>query len=219
MSMNLLPPRHRLRRDRARAARRWILAGVSETVLLIAAAVALHAFASIDDRSVHARILSLQTQLSDIDARKTDRAAVISRVQSQLQLRDAVNAPPDYSRLLAAVADALADQGMLTSLKSDITPAPTKAALLLDANGKPVKLDPYAAGVRLQVQLSGLVRSHDAITQVVDRLQHTGLFDEVRLIKSGRDGFLGADAFTFQITCTTTGAPVAPVGGPEGATP
>ncbi|HVX84470.1 MAG TPA: PilN domain-containing protein [Phycisphaerae bacterium] len=216
MSINLLPPRHRLRRARDRAARRWILAGSAESLLLIAAAVGLHAFASIDDRSVHARILSIQNELSDIDARKSERAAVIARVQSQLQLRDTVNAPPNYSRLLAAVADSLADQGMLTSLKCDLTPAPMKTTAVLDANGKPIKLDPYAAGVRLQLQLSGLVRSNDAITQVVTRLQHTGLFDEVRLIKSGRDGFLGADAFTFQITCTTAGAPV---GAAEGAAP
>mgnify|MGYP001597537077 CR=1 FL=1 len=207
MSVNLLSPHHRLRRRQRMVARRWVLIAVGQGLLLALAAVALHAFSRIDDRSVRGEITRIQTASAAINDRKAATAAGLTRIQADLRLRDTVNAPPDYARLLALLASGLADEGMLTSLRWDLDPAPTSTATPVDADGKPLKLDPYAGPLRLQVQLTGLVRNQASITRVVERIGQAGLFDEVRLVKSGRDAFQGSDAFSFQLSCLVVGAP------------
>ncbi len=213
MSVNLLSAHQQHRRRRRLAARRWTLAGLLQAALLAVAAVALHGLFAIDDRSVKGEIDRVGRDSREIETRKPDRAAALARVQADLVLRDTVNAPPDYSRLLAALSAALADDGMLTSLKWDLAPAPTSNVVPLNADGKPLKSDAFAGPVRLQVQLTGLVRTQAAITRVLDHLGQAGLFDEVRLVKSGRDAFKGDDVLSFQLACTTLGA------APAGAAP
>jgi hypothetical protein len=205
MSINLLPPAQRARRSKQRATARWVVGGIAECVLLGMAAAGLHVVSHVDDRSVRGELVKAEREMEEIEGRKAERAAVVGQLQAQMRLRDTVNGPANYGKLLEVIAAGVAEEGMLTSLKWDVAPAPTSTATAVDADGKPLKVDLYAGPVRLQVQLSGVVRNQASITRVVERIQKAGAFDEVRLVKSGRDAFGGADAVSFQLTCVTGG--------------
>jgi hypothetical protein len=188
-----------------RAVGRWIVGGVVEVALVAVAAVGLHVVSHVDDRSVRGEMAKVEREIEAIEGRKAERAAAAGKVQAELELRDTVNAPTDYSKLLAVVSAGMGDEGVVTSLKWEVAPAPTTAAAPVDADGKPLKVDAFAGPVRLSVQMTGLVRSQGTITRVVERIQKAGVFDEVRLVKSGRDAFLGSEAFSFQLSCVTGG--------------
>jgi hypothetical protein len=205
MSINLLPPGQRARRMKKRAAVRWMVGGMVEVALVAVSAVGLHVTSHVDDRSVRGEMVKVEREIEAIEGRKAERAAAVGRVEAEMQLRDTVNAPADYSKLLAVVSAGVGEEGVMTSLKWDVSPAPTTAAAPVDADGRPLKVDAFAGPVRLTVQMTGLVRSQAAITRVVERIEKAGVFDEVRLVKSGRDAFLGSEAFSFQLSCVTGG--------------
>jgi hypothetical protein len=54
------------------------------------------------------------------------------------------------------------------------------------------------------VELTGLVKEQPAIGRLVKSIHDAQLFDEVRLLKSSREGFMTSNAFSFQIECEIT---------------
>ncbi len=62
-------------------------------------------------------------------------------------------------------------------------------------------IDPMSGPMHVKLEMSGLAQTQPGVGIVVQRLQNTGLFDEVRLTKTSREGFLAADALAFQLTC------------------
>jgi len=56
-----------------------------------------------------------------------------------------------------------------------------------------------------RLDLAGLAQSQSAVSQFVLRLEKARVFDEVRLVQTGRKPFLKGEAVAFQLECSLTG--------------
>jgi hypothetical protein len=70
-------------------------------------------------------------------------------------------------------------------------------AVLRDIQLKPDSAQPR----RFTVELRGLATTQPAVSQFVLRLQQIGLFDDVKLLRTGREPVFNTSAVSFEITC------------------
>jgi hypothetical protein len=202
--INLLPPRYRQARRFAALRRRWIVAGGCYVLLLAIGSFGARAFDTLDDGSVRREIARLDKQSSETESRQKATMAELTRLAADRQLKEMVNSPVDYAVLLAALGKCVHEDAILTGLRWEVVPMATNERVAPGAEKKNV--DPYAGPVRLKVELHGLVKEQPAIGRLVRSIHDAQLFDDVRLVKSSREGFMTSNAFSFQIECEITAA-------------
>ncbi len=136
----------------------------------------------------HEEMRSLRRQISD--ARRKLAAA---RMRAK---------HPDWSLLLAMLAGHVSDELILErcclrpvkpgSQDAGRTPAPGGTA-------------PGGQVERYVLELTGLARSQTAVSQFVLRLEKSGVFREVRLVKTHRREFRNAKVVGFRVECSLSG--------------
>jgi Tfp pilus assembly protein PilN len=187
--VNLIPQPRMLRKRLARRARNWGLALAVYVVLLGAVvAVALSSREPLvipDDSGVRTRITHLTADFAQVDQELAD-----ARFKHAAALE--LTGHPDWSALLAVLGDTLGDDVVARDVK--LTQQPTTST-----SPRQYTLD-----------LRGLAKSQAAVTGFVTRLEETHLFDQVRLLRTGREPFLTGSAVTFDLQCPLTDAPRGP---------
>jgi hypothetical protein len=200
--INLLPPRYRQSRRFAGLRRRWVIVGGCYIVVLALGSLGARAFDTLDDASVREEITRLSKRAGETESRQKPIMVELTRLAADRQLKDLVNSPVDYAVLLAAIGNCVKDEAILTGLRWEVMPTSTERVAPPQPAGEKRKApDPFAGPVRLKVELTGLVQEQPAIGRLVRRINEAGLFDEVRLVKSSREGFMTSNGFSFQIEC------------------
>jgi hypothetical protein len=200
-AINLLPPKYREKRRMGMIRKRWIITGGCYVLLLAAGGLAARGFDTIDDNSVRTQIAKMGAQATQAEARQKTIMTELTRLSADRQLRELVNSPVDYAILLAGLGKCVHEDAILTGLRWEVMPAAAPDRVMAGPGEKTKLADPFAGPVRLKVEMTGLVQEQPAIGRLVRRIHDSGLFDQVRLVKSSREGFLSSNAFSFQIEC------------------
>ncbi len=181
--VNLVPMERRLARRRRARTRLWVGVGATYGSLWVGAAVAAIVVFTTDNRS-------LRADLSD-GAREVDKSQVtvsglradLVEATAALEASQAVGRQPDWSVLLALLADSLGEAVVLRRCK--LTPMGGH-----DGAGEVIKLE-----------VGGLAQSQQAVAQVILRLEQTPLFRSVKLIDTRREPFRDTHAVAFRAEC------------------
>ena len=171
--VNLIPaPRLQAQRRMTRLCRWGAACGVYGAVIVCAAAVG-QMTSSQGHVALEAQAAELHRQTQeDLEAVKRIRPE-LAATTAALQVAQRVGEQPDWSLLLALVADRLGDDAVLSSCR--IHPAPK--------------------GYRLS--LTGLARSHAAVLGCIQSLEATGICASVTLLETHQEPFGTGEAVVF----------------------
>jgi len=189
--INLLPARRRqILRTRA-LLRIWTVVLPAYCVLLLAVCVAarmvLTAPGSADDRELQsARQSARQTEVSLAVAKKD-----LASLQTKQRMVSTFIDQPDWAAFLRLIGKPLGDNLVLREVKLQQTSANQRG---------PTAASPRSAGA-FRLELRGLARSQIDLSSYVKGLEETGLFDEVNLLRTGREPFLTGTATSFERNC------------------
>jgi hypothetical protein len=175
-------------------------------LLLVSAALAIRVFSDSSGSSVKQERLSTDKSIQEYEAAITQLRGKLAQANEKLRISRAILNQPDWSKLLALLADELGHDIVLNhcglaALNSDVTNAadnqqsgPAKVGTESPAGAIPVQR-------RYGLKLVGFGRSQGSVSQFVLRLERTGIFETVRLLNSYRQDFLGDQAITFSLDC------------------
>ena len=199
ISVNLIPM-HRRQQRRLRARRAgWIIAASAYAVLLTGT-YGIWRYAWSDDSDLGSRIAKLQDGIDETN-RNIERVGFsLNETRVSLIIEQSVNGQPDWSMLLAMLADLRGDDIVLKNCLVDAASETIRERAPEPAVG--VIAAPQVAGPeRAVVRLQGYGRSQAVVAQFVLRLEQAGLFDDVSLVKTNREPFMDDHAMSFQVDC------------------
>src|SRR5690349_15777716 len=188
-AVNLMPTWRRQQRRRRARRRAWAVIASIYAVLLAFVYVGWRMVWADDDSDVSQQLALVR---GDIDA--TDKAIAqlrseVRKRQMTLQVTDSIAGQPDWSILLALAAKLRDDDVVLNRCD-------------LDTGGRPATALPGAPSASpLLFHVQGFGRTQAAVSHFALRLEHTGLFQSVTLMKSNREPFLASEAVAFRIEC------------------
>jgi Tfp pilus assembly protein PilN len=177
--INLIPAHRRAAQQRRRRLRVWIGATVGWTGALLAVCAGVRYGTSSGIESTAANELrAVQSHIDDVNGRLGSLKKQLAEMQSRQQTAVSITDQPDWSILLSLLAGV------------------REEAVLREVTLRP---DPASRSIMLSVR--GFCRSQAEVSQFVLRLQQLGLFDEVKLLRTGREPVLNTAAVTFDVSC------------------
>lgn len=198
-SVNFIPMRRREARKLQARKRGWTLAAVVYGSVLALACLVWRAAWSADARDLGHELSTVRAEVDETNRAIAQLRASLSAARQTLSLNRAVAGQPDWSQLLAIVADERGDDVVLNRVAVDAPPDTGADAAKGAAVTKPLFL-----------RVGGYGRTQGAVSQFVLRLEQTGLFESVSLIKTNREPFLATDAVAFKLDCQLKSANTAP---------
>ncbi|HWE93454.1 MAG TPA: hypothetical protein VG269_05715 [Tepidisphaeraceae bacterium] len=201
-SVNLIPAP---RRDAKRLRRhmRWCMAacGACATAVIVAA-VGCRVIWGGGEPGLDRQLTIAEEEVRRADASfaaaRTELAAANAAAAADRQIAG----QPDWSLLLALVADRAGKEVVLKSLAVGPRPGPAIEVKPIPVPGKGASPAVAAPPRGLVLTASGLGKSQPAVTQFVLRLERTGLFARVRLLDTSRESFLADEATAFRLECS-----------------
>ena len=183
-TINLIPtPRLLRKRVRARV-RGWVIGlAIYSLALGMGCAVAITGkppVVAVDDSGVHVRITQLT---ADLDAANRELADARVRHAATLTL----TAQADWSDLLAVLGAKLGDEVVLREVR------------LAQARSQTVR--------QYTLEIRGLARTQESVSRFVAALEEMKLFEQVRLLRTGREPFLADSLITFDVECSLSDGP------------
>jgi len=215
--INLIPSA----RQKARAKRRhlalWILSGVAYCGILSTVYVACYVAWASPIRPMEDEIAKAEASESEMEHALNATKSQVDDLLQQLDSAHSVSHQPDWSTLLALVSDTLGPDIVLTKcdLKRTGGDLPTENASSSSAKGASNTTPPKPTNPKFKppppepptwsLIASGLGRSPASVSQFSLRLESTGLFERVTLIKTMREPFKDREATSFNIECQLKG--------------
>jgi Tfp pilus assembly protein PilN len=200
--VNLIP-RHRMER-RARRGRVfvWCVIGAIYAAALLGACVVAGMAAGKDTSALRGDLDHLGKLLAESESRHKTIHRALDQNATRLASAREVSDHPDWSLLLAAVADQLGDDVVLQNIH--VTARPDGRAAMAPRVAGPASPEAMA------MELRGYAGTQPAVSALLVRLQDMGLFTDVKLVRSAREPFLTGSAVAFQVHCTISGEEGAP---------
>ena len=118
-------------------------------------------------------------------------AEELDQAQRKLQMAQSVGQQPDWGSVLKVVAQNLGDQIVLDGCRLRKPPPVGESPANTDSSDGSFLLE-----------LSGCAKAQADVSAYLLRLEQTGLFGKVKLVKTARELFLGQQAVVFQLECT-----------------
>ncbi|MDD4891470.1 MAG: PilN domain-containing protein [Phycisphaerae bacterium] len=194
--VNLMPQVRRHAKARKARIVRWSTALGTYGFLLLVGYVASVHYVKADTRPLDTEARELDSKLATTKQTVAALSRELAQVQAKLRTAQSVGQQPDWSRLLALLAQNTSENIVLDVCrlrrvaKADAPAAP----------GAP-KADP-SADSRLVLELDGFAKSQSNVPEYVLRLEEVGLFDKVKLVKTSRQDFLKNKTVAFSLECT-----------------
>ena len=186
-SRNLIPPSRLFQRQTRRVLRRWVL------IVAIYAGALLAGYGVLQGRmnvGVHdgsgelqaaSQVIAQGRKILDAQQRR------LSAVLIEQAANRSVGHQPDWSILLSALAGELGDEVVFRGCRVECAlPAGTGTAVNQQA----------------AVKLDGLGKTQQSVSKFILRLEESGLFDQVKLVRTTREAMGDATAIAFQLTCS-----------------
>jgi hypothetical protein len=178
--VNLIPMARQHAKLQRKHLRRWAVCGASYAALLVSACVGARLAWSRDYLANAALLSQSGSRIAELNGTLHRVQQQLAAVQATRHAAQAISDQPDWSILLAILAGSSGDDVVLREVR-----------LNADASSKQ----------DLLLSLRGFGTTQPAVSQFVLRLQDTKLFDEVKLLRTGREPILAASAVTFEISC------------------
>jgi hypothetical protein len=146
------------------------------------------------------------------DIARTERAMAemrnsLAAAQSTLRAHEAIANQPDWSVLLAVLAQKIGDDVVLKGIR--VHPAgataaagrtdPRRTTVMATPSGGPGGAGGEAPFV---LEASAMAKTHAAANRFVLELERTGLFAKVTLLDTAREPFLVGEAIAFRLECS-----------------
>lgn len=197
--VNLIPLQRIRARQRRRRVRWWALGcGAYGAVLLaVGAGSILLRDAAADGAAV--RIAELDARIQASEASLAAVRLELAQRRAVLRVNEAVSDQPDWSILLALLAEKVGEGVALESC--ELTPQAAPAA----ADGKPSA----AAPALYKLSVRGFGRDQGAVSAFVLGLEESRLFDHVKLLETKRTPLLAGEAVSFTVECELVESPEA----------
>lgn len=208
--VNLIPQARREAKRQRRRLRRWGVVLTTYGLALALVSSMLHMFGQMDNRALASQLEGLAAGIEKSQGDQKTIRTELKRAKTIWQSNHAVGDQPDWSVLLALLARHVGDDVVLRSC----TLAPSTGAEAVASNTQsgrksttlntpaPSRASTSQDPDQFRLELTGLGRSQNAITQFVLHLEQIKLFDKVRLVETRREPFLSSDAVAFRIECS-----------------
>lgn len=204
-SLNLIPKWRRERRKLRARRKAWVIAGCVYAGLLSIGYAGWRFAWHDDERDMAATLTIARHDVEEMTHNIALLRGAAGKTRRALAVTEALLGEPDFSVALALAGRLRGDEVVLNRCSLD---AATKGATSLPG-------DP-AGPPRFSVQ--GFGRSQAAVSQFALRLERSGLFQSVSVLKSNREPFLSGEAVAFRLECLLrTDAPES--ASPEKTTP
>lgn len=192
--VNLIPSDRLRLRQRRRRLRRWAAATAAWAMLVFSACVAAYLAGDGGYAAFADELTGTQRQLDQLNMKLTELKQRLDLAQTALQTVRDLSDQPDWSILLALLGESMGQRVVLREiqLQGEVPASPV-------SSGRSSANDTRSDQFRLH--LRGLAISQTDASGFVLRLQDTGLFDEVRLMRTGREPVLSITAVSFEISC------------------
>ena len=194
--VNLIPAPRRQAKRRQTRVRLWLTGCVVYTALWFAAFVAAQVVVRSEDRALRATFVEASAQVQEVEKTVAALRGRIGRDEARLASGHAVGEQPDWSLLLAMLSSALGDETVLRSIRFQ---APPEAAPGGPRGGGGSDVARTLPPITLD--LTGLGRTQQVVSEFVLRLEHMPLFKQIRLVDTRREPFLNDHAVVFRIEC------------------
>jgi len=189
-NVNFIPSfRLKARRSRRRL-RIWIVGGIAYAATLLYAYILCVGFWSSDNDALAGEIAKADTRLEVNALRVAAVGRELGSVESVAHAEQSINNQPDWSKLLLLLSRIVGDEIVLRHCALET---------VQDTN------NPRAACNEYQLKLTGFGITLADVSQFVLRLEQTGLFSQVKLVKTSREPFLADSAIAFIVDCSITG--------------
>ena len=205
LSVNLIPMRRRQQRLLRARKKGWIVAATAYATLLVVGYGAWRMVWGGDPRDQAQQLVMVKADIDEINQSITRVRATLQEVSTALHANQMVIGQPDWSLLLALVAKLRGDEVVLDRCGLDVSAKGPVATGLLAVASK------EAFGPIL-FHLQGHARTQAAVSQFSLRLERTGLFETVTLLKTNREPFKGGEAMAFNLECQVKTALADPPG-------
>ena len=200
--VNMIPAgRLQVKRLKARW-RFWARIGGAYGVLLAVVLSSAYGLWSEDDSAVRQELQSASERIQNgttsiIEARKH-----LANAMTAFQASQAIEDQPDWSRLLALLAEGLGGDVVLSgcrllALDNQAKDLVTRIEQLQGTSAASLAFGPR----QYQLQVTGFGTTRHAVSEFTLRLERTGLFAAVRCIHSDRQPFLDGEAMAFTVEC------------------
>ena len=182
---NLIPMHVRKARASRACARRWFAGVLTYGLVLAAMSAGVRATMATGARDLSEEIAAAASRAGQLEQEISAARLQLAEKGASRAAAEAIADQPDWSHLLAIVTDALEEDVVLRGFA--LTPS-----------------DPTQAGIvgRFTISMKALGRGQTSVARFVLRLQQLCIFDEVRLVRTGREGNLEAAAVAFEVECT-----------------
>jgi Tfp pilus assembly protein PilN len=185
IKVNLIPAHRQLAQQRHARQRFWLYALTLYSGLIIcvcgAVRVALHPSAA--ESAAAEALVQTSSRIDELNTRLADTRRLLFEHESTRRANEAIIDQPDWSILLAILAETNGDNVVLREI------------VLKPDTSTPAAQRQYA------MELRGYAITQPEVSQYVLRLQQAGLFDEVKLARTGREPVFNVSAVSFEISC------------------
>jgi len=199
MGVNLIPAARRHAKQRRVRVRWWLTACVVYTALWSAAFVAAQVVVRSEDRALRSTFVESSARVQEAEKTVAALRGRIGRDQARLSSGRAVGEQPDWSLLLAMLSSALGDETVLRNIRLQAPPEAAPGAA--ERAGTPGGAGAARTLRPITLDLTGLGRTQQVVSDFVLRLEHTPLFKTVRLVDTRREPFMNDHAVVFRIEC------------------
>lgn len=193
--VNLIPAARREARQRQTRVRLWLSGCFVYAALWIVAFVAAQVVVGSEDRALRGRFVAGAAAVQEAEKTVAALRGRIGRDEARLASGQAVGAQPDWSLLLAMLSSALGDETVLRSIRLQAPPEAAPGGPGGDGSDGARTLPP------ITLDLIGLGRTQQVVSEFVLRLEHMPLFKQIRLVDTRREPFLNDHAVVFRIEC------------------
>lgn len=202
--INLIPSVRREAKARKARLLKWASGLGLYIALLLLAAYMSSRYAVFDtcDLDMGIKKASAQAKVSSYAALNLNEQW--SEAMQKFQTAQAVGQQPDWGRMLSLLAHCTDDGVFLDYCRLDKSTAADASAKVTPA---PAKKTSGPGDLQIIVQLGGRAKEQSNVSAFVLKLEKTGLFDRVRLVKTNSQPFRITQAVSFQIECVLQASP------------
>ena len=195
-------PRHLFaQRARQRAVQAWSLAvGLCLLLMLGMIAVGAGSGEAADTTDLQGRLNAANRQAEQLVHQISNSRQRNDALRRELASADQVNDQPDLKLLFEMVGRQLGNEAMLTSIRLGSADEPSIRSAIGSATGP----------ARRWLVITGVAQDHQAVPEIVLRLEALGLFEKVVLHETFPESYRGSARVGFRVACRL------PVAGQEG---
>jgi len=185
-SRNLIPPGRLIQRQSRRVLRGWVLIVALYAGVLLAGYGVLRQQLTAGLRDWSGELQAAWQEVAQGQKTLDGQQRRLTAVLIEQAANRSVGHQPDWSILLSALAGELGDEVIFRGCRIE-------CASLAGPAG--------AASQQATVKLNGLGKTQEAVSKFVLRLEESGLFDQVKLVRTNREAMGDATAIAFQLDC------------------